>query len=148
MILCILFWKPSKCDCFPGEIKHSKVCHFFFLFSFFFFTYRCYFCCWSIVDLQCCVNFWCIAKWFLFILFPLCLSQNTDHSSQCYTRGPCCLSSLYIIACVCVCSVPQSCPHLCRPMDCSLPGFPFPAPEDLPNPDWTQMVSSISCIGR
>ena len=24
---------------------------------------------------------------------------------------------------VCVCSVTQSCPNLCNPMDCSLPGF-------------------------
>ena len=42
--------------------------------------------------------------------------------------------------------VAQSCPTLCDPMDCSLPGssvcgileywsrFPFPSPGDLPNP--------------
>ena len=44
--------------------------------------------------------------------------------------------------------VAQSCPTLCGPMDCSLPGspsmrfsrqeywsgLPFPSPEDLPNP--------------
>ena len=34
MILCILFWKPSKCDCFPGEIKHSRFVIFFFFFLF------------------------------------------------------------------------------------------------------------------
>ena len=49
---------------------------------------------------------------------------------------------------VCVCSVTQSCPTLCEPMYCSLPGssthgtfqaehwnrLPFPTPEDRPNP--------------
>ena len=28
-----------------------------------------------------------------------------------------------VCVCVCVCEVPQSCPTLCHPMDCSLPGF-------------------------
>ena len=50
--------------------------------------------------------------------------------------------------CLCVCSVTQSCPTLCNPMDCSQPGFsvhgfprqeywtglPFPPLGDLPNP--------------
>ena len=35
--------------------------------------------------------------------------------------------------------VTQSCPTLCNPVDCSLPGFsihglPFPSPGDLPDP--------------
>ena len=50
--------------------------------------------------------------------------------------------------CVRACSVAQSCPTLCNPMDCSLPGssihrilqagiwrgLPYPPPGDLPNP--------------
>ena len=31
--------------------------------------------------------------------------------------------SVCVCVCVCVCEVPQSCPTLCHPMDCSLPGF-------------------------
>ena len=27
-----------------------------------------------------------------------------------------------------ICSVAQSCPTLCNPMDCSMPGFPSPTP--------------------
>ena len=82
----------------------------------------------SIVDLQGCVNFCCTAKWcsyayiytvapgrktaqlwksqqrwdFLFhILFHYGLSQVTEYSSLCYTVGPCRLSTLYIIVCIC-----------------------------------------------
>ena len=56
---------------------------------------------------------------------------------------------MWLLHCLvaCVCSVTQSCPTLCDPMDCSLPGssirgifqqeywsgLPFPTPEDLPN---------------
>ena len=57
----------------------------------------------STVDLQCCVNFCCIAKWFSYtyiilfhILFHYHLSQDTEYSSPCYTVGVCCLSTLYI----------------------------------------------------
>ena len=57
------------------------------------------------VDLQCCVNFWCTAKWLsythiyilFYILFHYGLSQDIEYSSQCYTVGPCCLSILYVI---------------------------------------------------
>ena len=48
---------------------------------------------------------------------------------------------------ICESEVAQSCPTLCDPIDCSLPGFsvhgisqqersglPFPSPGDLPNP--------------
>ena len=68
---------------------------------------------WSVVDFQCCVSFRHIAKWFHYmcvcvcvciifqILFPFSLLQNTEYSSMCYTVGPCCLSVLYIVVCVC-----------------------------------------------
>ena len=62
----------------------------------------------SIVDLQCCVNFYCTAKWFsyiythlLHILFHYGLSQDIEYSSLCCIVGPCCLSILYIIVCIC-----------------------------------------------
>ena len=60
---------------------------------------------------------------------------------------------------MCACSVPQSCPTLCDPMDCSPPGssahgisrqeyqngLPFPSPGDLPSP---RDCTHVSCIGR
>ena len=72
---------------------------------------------WSIVDLQCYVTFRCTAQWFSFtyiyiyiykiyiyiiyiyiqILFPYKLLQNIEHSSLCYTVGPCWLSILYTV---------------------------------------------------
>ena len=64
---------------------------------------------WNIVDLQCCGNLCCTAKWlsfkFLCILFlkdsfPLCLSQEIVYSSLCYILRPCCLSILNVIACI------------------------------------------------
>ena len=39
------------------------------------------------------------------------LPGNIEQSSLCHTVGPCC------------CSVAQSCPTLCDPMDCSMPGY-------------------------
>ena len=60
---------------------------------------------WSIVDLQCCFNFYCTAKWFIIhiykyslfhILFHYGLSKSIEYSSLCSTVWPCCLSSLCI----------------------------------------------------
>ena len=35
------------------------------------------------------------------ILFPYRLLQNIEHSSLCYTVGPCWLSIFYIVVCIC-----------------------------------------------
>ena len=35
------------------------------------------------------------------ILCPYMLLQDTEHSSQCYRVGPCWLSILYIVVCIC-----------------------------------------------
>ena len=49
---------------------------------------------------------WFTAKWLiihniLHILFHCGLSQDTDYSSLCYTVGPCYLSIIYILVCIC-----------------------------------------------
>ena len=56
---------------------------------------------WSIVNLQCCVNFWCSAEWlshtptYSFLILLCCgWSQSTEHSSPYYTVGSYCLSIL------------------------------------------------------
>ena len=61
-----------------------------------------YFLNWGIVDLQCCVTFRCEVQWFSYIyifffniLFPYRLLQNIEHSSLCYTAGPCWLCFIY-----------------------------------------------------
>ena len=68
---------------------------------------------WMIVDLQCHVHFRCTEQWFSYtyihtyihvpfqILFPYSLLQNIEYSSLCYTVGPCWLSILYIVVCIC-----------------------------------------------
>ena len=38
---------------------------------------------------------------FFYILFHYGLSQDTEYSSLCSTVGPCCLSIVYTIACIC-----------------------------------------------
>ena len=68
------------------------------LFCFFVFWVLGRFFNWSEVDLRCCVNFCYIQKsdsviYILFhILFHYGLSQDIEHSSLCYTIGPCCFS--------------------------------------------------------
>ena len=59
---------------------------------------------WSVVDLECCVNF-AVQKSDsdIYILFHYGLSQDIQYSSLCYTVGPCCLSILYIIVCYHIC---------------------------------------------
>ena len=53
------------------------------------------------------------------------------------------VENFHLHACMLSCSVQLSCPALCNPMDCSLPGssrqeygsgLPFPSSRDLPNP--------------
>ena len=99
----------------------------------------------SIVDLQYCVNFCYTAKWFsyIYMLFFIFHSILNIYSSLCYTVGPCCLSSLYILDWICwsqapnpvtdfyellssvqFSSVVQSCLTLYDPMSCSMPGLP------------------------
>ena len=64
---------------------------------------------WSIADFQCCISFWCTVqrsiytyRYILFhIIFHYGLSQDIDYSSLCYTVGPCCLSILQILVCIC-----------------------------------------------
>ena len=38
---------------------------------------------------------------YIYILFHCGLLQDIEYSSLCYTVGPCCLSALYIIVCIC-----------------------------------------------
>ena len=76
---------------FLSSVSHSsKLSTFYFLFY------------WSIVHLQCCVNFYYTSKWFSYtyiciyiffhVLFHYGLSQDIEYSSLCYTEGPYCLS--------------------------------------------------------
>ena len=71
---------------------------------------------WSIVNLQS-VSFRCTAVIQLYIyihiyilfqiLFHYRLWQITEYSSLCYTVGPCCLSILYIVVCICQSQTPD-----------------------------------------
>ena len=70
------------------------------------------------------------------IILKCCIAKKCSLSSEASARGS-------------VCSVAQSCPTLCDPMDCSPPdssvhgilrqeywsGLPCPPPGDLPNPE-------------
>ena len=59
----------------------------------------------SIVDLQCCINFQCTAKWFNYTcmcsLFHYDLLQDIEYNSPYYIVGPCYLSILYMVVCIC-----------------------------------------------
>ena len=55
---------------------------------------------------------------FLWILLLAGPSDITLLMQLCFTFCCCC----------CCCSVAKSCPTLCNPMDCSMPGFPVPSP--------------------
>ena len=58
------------------------------------------------VDLQGCMHLRCTTGWFHYTCsfscsFPLWFTLDTEHSFLCYTPGPCCLSTEYIMACAC-----------------------------------------------
>ena len=87
---------------------------------------------WGMVDLQCCVNLCCAAKWFsdaythiLFcILFNYGLSQDMEYSSLCYAVDLI-VYTLYIIVCFCSSQLPgppssTPPPGLYQPQVCSL----------------------------
>ena len=68
---------------------------------------------WGIVDLQCCVNSCCAAKWFSYaythipfcILFNCGLSQDMEYSSLCYAVDLI-VHTLYIAVCFCSSQLP------------------------------------------
>ena len=99
----------------PNEYPWGFVCFLFFLMKY--------------INFQCCVSFWCTAKWFsyihifiyihtyvysiiyihiyvyMYILFQIFfhykLLQDTEYRSLCYTVGPCCFSLLHAVVCIC-----------------------------------------------
>ena len=94
-------------------------------------TFKKYLFYWNIVDLQCCVHFFCIVQWFSYpyiyiifhILFHYGLSQEIEYSSLCYTVGPYCLSITDIILCICQSQIPSlslPTPLPWQPQVCSL----------------------------
>ena len=84
--------------CITDFLKHDNYFTFFY---------------WSIADLQCFVNFCCkVTQLYTYILsflyaFHNGLSQDIECSSLCYTVGPCCLSVLYIVVCICYSQTPN-----------------------------------------
>ena len=72
---------------------------------------------WSIVDLQCCVSFWCMAKWFSCIYVSMC------SSSLLFSIFPYSFP-LWFFTEHCCCSGPKLCPALCDSVNHSTPGFP------------------------
>ena len=85
---------------------------------------------WSLVNLPCCVSFKYTGKWFSYthihsypymlfqIIFHYILLQAIKYSFLCYTVGPCYLSVLYIVVCICS----SQTPNLSLP---SMPTIPF-----------------------
>ena len=59
---------------------------------------------WSIVDLHCCVHFYCTEKWLSYTcVYSISLWCITEHWVYflCYSAGPCHLSTLSILVCTC-----------------------------------------------
>ena len=100
--LCIVFLPLLECKHYESRIKNffplfiilSLVSsHFIYLKNFN----------WTIVELQCCVNYCCTVKWLsythIYILFHIFfqygLSQNIEYSSLCYSRTLLFIHSIY-----------------------------------------------------
>ena len=128
---------------------YAFICIYMFVYTYKIYVYACVLRLFSHVQLF--ANPWTV----LFqILSHYRLLQNTEYSSVCYTVDSYCLSIFY-----CCCSLPESRPTLCNPMDCSLPGssvqgvFPdkilewgaisYSRGSSRPR-DWTR----VSCTGR
>ena len=94
--------------------KHS-ISVYSFLNTIHFNTIRGFFFNWSIVDLQCCVSFWCTAKWFSYFVVVQLLS---------YVR-------LSMAPWTVDCQVSLSMRFSRQE---HLSGLPFPSPGNLPNP--------------
>ena len=103
-------WPKSEMAFLMDQVRHlwqvgKETCD--VLLSFFFFLNFFY---WSIVDLESCVSFRCTAKYISYTYtyicslsdsFPIQSLHSTEQISLCYTVGPCCLSILYIVVCIC-----------------------------------------------
>ena len=95
---------------------------------------------WSVVHLQCCVSFWCIAKWFncvcvcvyIYIYIFFFIVQQSE--------------SVYIYICVCVCSVQFS--HSVVSNSLQLHGLHHtrpPCPSPMPGVYWNSCPLSRWC---
>ena len=100
-----LFFFNLKIFCLIRKIIYFYLVGFAYFLSFFKINFY-----WSIADLQSCVSFCCTAKWISYMYtyihsfldsIPYRLLQNIEYSSLCYTVGPCFLSILYIVVCIC-----------------------------------------------
>ena len=105
---------------------------------------------WSIVDLQCCVNFCCTATWvsYIYIFLKIFFSIVVYHR-------------IFNIVYTCA-KLLQLCPTLCNPMECSLPDSSILGIFQARILEWVAIfycrgsswprdgtcVSYVSCIGR
>ena len=115
--LCLFFWL-AVVGVFSYPVQYSEpdrilflrfidICSSFTSVSKTLFSCIIYLFNWSIDDLQCCIRFWCIAKWFnLYIYKWKEKSESGSHSVQSLSH-----------------SVTQSYPTLCDPLVCNLPGY-------------------------